>query len=292
MCHTYRTMGRRIALLLLACVTVGCGASAAELRRAKRSAYKTSFAKVWQVVTEEVGKRNPELDTENPEIGVVRTGWKLVERRETDDINSENELYVGGVFMRYKVRIHKNGPPWRISVDAEAAAYRPGLAMIQPFSHSSPDEPTYVRARINALHLDIDRKLRGYAIEMRDPSEDAPVYDTARWTGLPPAAAQVIAMSHDAAKKRDAAALRAVMAHEFRWSLGAERSVDQAVSVYSADPDLLKAMEKVLAAGCGEDPATHTIACPAGATEEGEGARAGFQEVGGVWRMTWFLGAR
>ncbi len=289
------TRGRAVLLAASAALAAcaACGASAAELRVARRSAYRTTFAKVWTVVTEEVGRRNREFVVEDAVDGVLETEWKLVERRETDDINAENEMYVGGVFMRYKVRIRPSGPLWRVSVDAEAAAYRPGLAMIQPYSHGAADEPTYVRARIDGLHVDIHRRLQGYAVEIQDPGAEGPrALDTAAWPDLPPAAAQVVAMAHDAAKRRDVTALRAVMASEFRWSLGGERSVEQAVGVYSADPDLLRALEKVLVSGCAQEAATRTIACPAGAAEEGEGARAGFQEVGGVWRMIWYLGAR
>ena len=282
-----------IRVLLIAAILTGCGATSGDVKRARRSAYNTSFARVWSVVSDEVAKRNSALTVDSAARGIIETEWKLVERRESDDINAANEVYVGGVYLRYKVRIKRGGPPWRVSVDAEAAAYRPGLAMLQPFTHGSADEPTYVRGRIEALEVAIHKRLEGYAVESHESASGEPVtLDVSPWPGLPPAAAQVVAMTHDAAKRRDATALRAIMAKEFRWSLGGERSSEQALGVYAADPDLLRVLEKILVAGCGEDPTTHTIACPAGSVEEGEGARAGFQEIGGVWRMTWFLGAR
>jgi hypothetical protein len=59
--------------------------------------------------------------------------------------------------------------------------------------------------------------------------------------------------------------------------------------MWSADPHKLRALAVTLAGGCAARGGA-LVTCPGGATlDEGAGPRAGFQEIGGVWRMTWFI---
>src|SRR5262245_56969418 len=112
-------MGRSIGLHAAACAVLlaaGCGASSSEIRRAKRSAYKANFAIVWTVVTDEIRKRNRFMTLEDAVKGDILTDWKLVESRESDELNTKGEMTPGGIFMRYKAKV-RGGPPWRVEVD-------------------------------------------------------------------------------------------------------------------------------------------------------------------------------
>jgi hypothetical protein len=150
-----------------------------------------------------------------------------------------------------------------------------------------------VQNRLDRVYVTIYDRLEGYAIA--DVVVEAPrqkPIDTSRWRDLPPDAVDVVARVHEAANTRDVNALRVLMASEFTWSLGAEPSMDQAIAMWNADADLLRTMARTLAHGCGHDAASDTIACPAGATVDAGGARAGFKKQNGIWRFTFFLGGR
>jgi hypothetical protein len=269
--------------------------------RAKKSVYKTSFATVWNAVTAEVHREVMNMRKEDAISGDIESEWKLIERKSADTITTEKSSAPPGYYIRYTVTV-RGGGPWRVRVDAEAGEYVQGNALMQPIRRGSADEPAWLQARINGLTMAIHARLKAYAVVVEEkPVEAGPKsFETKLWPDLPPAAAQTVARVHDAAKRAAANDLRPLLARDFVWSLAAEPGADGALIAWNADPQILRNLAKLLAAGCGlrqrrgEGDDANLIACPAGATPDSEdiAPRAGFAHIGGVWRFAWYLGGR
>jgi hypothetical protein len=62
------------------------------------------------------------------------------------------------------VTIEGKTPPFKVSVDGEAAKYRPGFSSLFPYKHGVDDEPEWVNGRINALYVAVLNQLEQYAV--------------------------------------------------------------------------------------------------------------------------------
>jgi hypothetical protein len=160
-------------LIVLSLVVAACGPSAAEVKKAKSSAYKAPFAKVWEEVSAEVNaKFKDKMKVEDAVNGYLETDWKKVETTQdstegtTDSkANISASSVRAGIFMRMLVKI--DGPePWRIAVDIEAAQYKPDMAMLIPFKHGVADEPPWVPEKIDRMYYDIYERLKPYAVDV------------------------------------------------------------------------------------------------------------------------------
>lgn len=281
----------KAALLCAAMFSGACGASAQEVRRSQTVAYDTEFAQVWNVVVTLVREDYPRLVDEDAVKGRLKTDWHLVERMKKDDLASADQGQVGGRFFHMLVEI-TGGPPWQVSIKGEGAEYRPGMAMVTPFKRGGADEPGWVPARIENMYLKIYRRLRAHAVEIKQPpSESDPggaVDAVARmgqhgWASLGAECAALVAEVHDSASRRDAAALRPRMIHEFAWSATAEPSADVAVALWSADPGALDVLARTLERGCQLD-GPEVARCG----DEAGKDRAEFRRTDGVWRFSAF----
>jgi hypothetical protein len=127
---------------------------------------------------------------------------------------------------------------------------------------------------------------------MKEPTEggpeDAKKADPSAFKDVPPAAAKRLAAIKDALGGRDYTALRAQLAEDVVWSLGGGTGADAAMATWQADPELLEAMAKVLAAGCGGDP--RKVTCPAGPAVPGT-YQLTLAVRGDTWRIAAFLKA-
>lgn len=277
----------RLSLLLLSSL-MACGPSASQIRRAKTVEYKTEFANVWNAVVESVRAEYPRLKIEDAINGMVLTEWHVVERTDaTEDDPTLPTGTKGGKFFRIFVEL-KGGPkgPWVVVIDGEAAEHKVNMAMLIPFKHGAPDEPTWVQPRIDKIYVRVYDRLEKYAVARKGPPPVKPKQiDRSPWRVLPADAADLIARVHDAAKAKDAALLRPLMAAEFTWSLGAAPSADQAIAVLSADPTLLAALQQVLEAKCAS-AGEGKISCPG--VPEPTAWRAEFAHVGGRWQFVGF----
>jgi hypothetical protein len=166
----------RASLFIVTLLTVGCAASAAEVNRAKNVAYKAPFAVVWEAVSAEVHEKYAEqVKVEDATKGYFETGWKRVEALQdsTDGVSEaksgqRSTSNVGAIVARMFVRIEgpTNGPH-TVSVDIEAAEFRPNLSSLRPFKHGAIDEPAWVRERIDGMYVDVYNRLRPYAVEVK-----------------------------------------------------------------------------------------------------------------------------
>ena len=310
-----RLLARLAAALAVGALLGGCGPSAAEIRRAKHVAYQTEYAVVWNAVAAAVGEQYKRFEVEDAIRGKLLTHWHRLQIMSKEQQNDEPSglgdpnaqpenpgqggQRGGGVagqrpgdfraamFFRVYVAV-KGGPPWRVEIDGEAAEYKPGLAMLVPFKHGTADEPTWVQPRIDNLYFAIYKRLRGYAIDVkeapRQPRDRA--LDTTPWANLPAEAGQLVAQVQAAAARKDAAALRPLMADAFASEVG--EGADRIVAVWTADPAPLERLAKLLAGGCAYDQAQDRVRCPRAPGE----VEARFEEgAGGAWRFTALLSA-
>ena len=307
-----RSLRAATALLLggltAALATGACAASSAEVRQARSVAYQVPFAVVWNAVVQETQAKYPRLAEEDPVAGRLLTDWHVIQTEATQEggtaigpsgsVNETPTVGPGGlnmsnlssgVFIRIEAKV-SGGPPWRVTLRAESAEYRPGMAMLQPITNQA-DEPPTVPRRVDALHVAIYRRLRPYAVEVKEaPSADtsAPAVDTSPWSNLSAGAALLVATAHAAAVRGDVDALLPLLDEGFTFSLGSVGSAAGAAAYWRADPRVLARLAETLAAGCGEGGGV--VACPSGSSlDRGIGWRAGFRRVGDAWRFASFV---
>jgi hypothetical protein len=90
-----------------------------------------------------------------------------------------------------------------------------------------------------------------------------------------------------AAESADWAALRSMMADEFKYSFGADRdSPDDAIEDWKKDPQVLKELVRVIGMGCKHTPDAY-IHCSG---EGGTNYRGALKrDSNGAWKLVWFI---
>jgi len=291
---------------------LGCGASDEEVRDAKTSGYQTDFAVVYSETLAAVRDLYPNL-VEDARIGVIKTAWhwvRIAEGGEEQQIPSQAQQMSQtnspsafqattslrkNYFVRFEVHV-VGGRPWRVRVSAQASSWRAGE---QPVPLHGADVPGWLGPRKEALEVAIYKRLKKFAVRLKVESDserrvkvEKPAGDLQRFgSGLPPAAARAIAEVEQAASQRDVGKLRPLMADEFTYSFGDSPSADTAIVMWQADPNLLAELGKALAAGCAQDRKDAQVVCPAAylTDQSFTGYRAGFRNLGGAWKMVFFV---
>ena len=175
----------RTSLLLL--FTLGglalapaCGKAAdtAAIKTAREAKYQTTKDHVYLQAEQALLSDFEELVVKDQTKGQLVTQWKLVERyaddTESSRATSGNPTQRGGRFFRVMVNVvpaaEGSDKLWRVAVDGEAAAYRPGLTVLQPWKHGDPEEPSWVQPRIDAMYVAIHEKLKDVALVETAPA--------------------------------------------------------------------------------------------------------------------------
>lgn len=102
---------------------------------------------------------------------------------------------------------------------------------------------------------------------------------------IPPEATKVIGQVHKAAESKNYPKLRSFMAPEFTWSFGGDGNADETIARWKAEPGYLRNLARITRLKCVYRRDRY-VECPANA---GTAFRAGFKEVGGTWRMEYFV---
>jgi hypothetical protein len=284
---------RRHRIIFLAAAIAcagGCPASKREVESAKRSLYDADFATLYAAALEATRETYPNLE-ESPGRGSIKTAWHAVSYGNTQDelanprtisagqgvVNPQTQQTAAGqaaagmptrlaykrFFVRFDITI-AGGRPWRLKVIGHASEWEPGAAM--PTELHGPAKPQWLDGRTDALLYSIYKRIKTYAVPMKDEVEDKPAElkkaDPASFGAIPPAAAKRLAAIKDALGGRDYAALRAHLADDVVWSLGGGSGADIAMATWQADPEPLEAMSKALVAGCAGH--AQRVTCPGG----------------------------
>ncbi len=312
----HRTIAPRIAvaaLLLLA----ACG-NKRDLRNAKQSIYDADFAVVYSEAMQAVGGLYPRFD-EDPTSGVIKTAWHQVTYSNSGSEDAGTNLgtrqtaapgqagvpgttqmpgtgNAGQLYKRFFIRFDVavlGGRPWRIRVVGHAAEWSPGNAVAAELRGAAI--PHWLTGRTDELTVAIYRRLKGYARPAPIAAaaivddDEAPI-DPAVFGAIPTDAAAAAAAIVHAIDVRDPVALRAMVADDVIWSLGAAPGADTALAMWQADGTALAALAEALRTGC--VATTDQVVCPAAsATERFTGWRATLGRRGPGWKLVEFVRA-
>jgi hypothetical protein len=289
---------RRHRIIFLAAAVMcagGCPAPKKDIETAKRSLYNADFATLYATALEVTRESYPNIE-ESPGRGSIKTAWHVVSYGNNQDELANPRTVASGqglgtpqsqqaasaqaaagmptrlaykrFFVRFDVTI-TGGRPWRLKVVGHASEWEPGAAM--PVELHGPARPQWLDGRTDALLHAIYKRIKPYAVPMKEESEDkiaeVKKADPAAFGDIPPPAAKRLAAIKDALAARDYAALRAQLADDVVWSLGGGSGADIAMATWQADPEPLDAMNKVLATGCAGH--AQRVTCPAGPPRPG-----------------------
>jgi hypothetical protein len=149
-----------------------CGGAAAEHNggKAKAAAYNTDFGTVWNAIVAEMHERYHEegIMVEDGAQGIIQSKWKSVEAMQDPSFSNvgrnQNLKVAARLMMQIKVTILPGGPPWKVTVEGEAAELRVGMTMLRPLKRGTSDEPQWVPGKIDAVETAIYKRLREYAV--------------------------------------------------------------------------------------------------------------------------------
>lgn len=273
-----------------------CGANKKELETARHSAYDAEFAIVYNAALEATRELYPNLD-DRPAPGKIQTAWQEVQSSNCaggggagcDDMANQRTLAQQGVasgspaasmagmptrlaykryFIRFDVHVF-GGRPWRVKVSGHASSWDPGAAM--PVELRGAEKPGWLEGRTQALQLAIYRRIRQYAVRMKDKTaaleeRNQNIDPTTIFKGVPRDAARVLVDIRDTLARRDYAAIKPRLASNVVWSAAGDRGADTAMATWLADPIAFDAMALALKNCSGN---FQRVACPAGAVAPG-----------------------
>jgi hypothetical protein len=301
----------------MAAIAGAACSSKKEVERARKSLYDTDFAVVYSAALEATRDIYPNLD-DNPGAGAVKTAWHQVTyANNTDDLSQSRTLSTaaGGntlaqgqgqagagmptrlaykrFFIRFDVAV-TGGRPWRVKITGHASEWEPGAAL--PVELRGPAKPHWLDGRTDALTLAIFKRIKKFAVPMKEAPAEIRIEDTLpktdpkAFTNLPPDAAKRLALLKDAVSLREYGNLRAQVFDDVSWSLGGAPGAETAMAMWQADPESLDAMAKVITAGCVPSADGKKVSCPGAAPAPG-----GYQLVielrGADWKVSSFVRA-
>jgi hypothetical protein len=289
----------RTIFALVVTMFAACGGNKKEVESARHSLYDTDFAIVYSAALEATRELYPNLD-DNPGPGKIATSWHQVQYSNCagagstcDDlvnpqvIAQQQGVQPNGVspaaamagmptrlaykrfFIRFDVHV-LGGRPWRVKVTGHASSWDPGAAM--PVELKGADKPHWLDGRTEALQVAIYKRIKQYAIPMKeekiaDSNDDTgPKTDPSSFKAVPAPAAKRLADIKDALAKRDYGALRPLIAEDVVWSLGGGTGADAAMAMWQADPTSFDAMAGTLGTCVGD---AKRVSCPGTAPAPG-----------------------
>jgi hypothetical protein len=315
MARRHRIIFLATLLAALCALCVACGGNKKDVERAKHSVYDTEFVTVYNAALQATRDLYPHLN-DSPGPGKISTAWVQVRfGNNQDDLGNQRVLsqsqgmqgspgspqstMVGmptrlaykRFFVRFDVSVI-GGRPWRVKVVGYASEWEPGAAMPSPMTGAQ--RPTWLDGRIDALQLAIYKRIKQFAIPMKEPVETTtevklPTTDPGAFKGVPPGAAKALAALKDTVSKRDYVALRPMLDDNIVWSLGGGTGADIAIATWQADPGILESMQAAIAAGCAHGP-DKKVACPPGVPQPNV-YQLVLEERGGTWKVTSFVRA-
>jgi hypothetical protein len=305
-------MARRHRTIFCVALLVGACGNKKEVEHAKHSVYDTDFAIVYSAALDVTRELYPQLN-DNPGPGKISTAWHQVSYgNNQDDLSNQRTLAQGqgvqsgmagtgagmvGVptrlaYKRYFIRFDVSvlgGRPWRVKVVGHASEWEPGAAL--PSELKGAQRPAWLDGRIESLQLAIYKRIKKFAIPMKEeievaPGDDSPRTDPAQFAGVPSGAAKRLAAIKDALAKRDYSALRPQLDDNVVWSLGGGTGADVALATWQADPGSFDAMADVIGATCAAK-GDKKVECPAGDPQPGKWQLV--LELKGDWKVTSFV---
>jgi len=165
-----------------------------EVNSAKHSLYDTDFAVVFSAALDATRTAYSNVD-DFPGTGMIKTAWHQVAMANNQDdlsnqqtvaqsqgMSSSGGATTGGQaqagmptrlaykrqFVRFDITV-AGGRPWRVKVVGHAAEWDPGNAM--PTEMRGMAKPAWLDGRTEALQVAIYRKMKQYAVPMKEEVE-------------------------------------------------------------------------------------------------------------------------
>jgi hypothetical protein len=316
MCYLTNAMRRVVLLLALA----SCSTSKKEIHDAQHSVYDVDFATVYSAALEATRELYPNLD-DNPGNGMIHTAWHQVQYASNMDdaaqatpVGGTGALNGGGMngmgspagnaagmpthltskkyFVRFDISV-LGGRPWKVKVVGHAKSWDVGAA--EPVELHGAARPSWLSPRVDALQVEIYKKVKRYAVPMKDEEtkvvveDDTPKTDPSTFKDIAPEAAKALASLKDALAKREPTGIRPSIADDVVWSLGAEPGADTAMVMWQADSDSLEQMAKLVGEACAAD-GDKKVRCPGGEATPGH-YQLVLEPRGNAWKVTSFVKA-
>lgn len=288
-------MARRQRIIIFAALLLGACGNKKEVEHARHSVYDTDFTIVYNAALDITRNLYPQLN-DNPGPGKIATAWHQVQYgNNQDDLSNQRTLAQGqgvqsgmagtqagmvGVptrlaYKRYFIRFDVSvlgGRPWRVKVIGHASEWDPGAAL--PSELKGAQRPTWLDGRIEALQVAIYKRIKQFAIPMKEEIEveaddDLPKTDPTLFTNMPAGAAKRLASIKDTLARRDYGTLRPQLDDDVLWSLGGGTGADAALATWQADPATFEAMQEVITAGCAAK-GDKKVLCPDGDPQPGK----------------------
>ena len=314
-----------LATLATLALVAACSESRKQVHTAQHSLYDTDFASVYSAALDATRALYPNLD-DNPGTGKIETAWHPVPYAASNDDATGVTPTPGGAmgaspgglgggavpaspaagaagmatrlaYKRYYVRFDINvlgGRPWRVKVIGHAASWDVGAAM--PTELHGAARPSWLTPRIEALEVEIYKKMRKYAVPMHDEdvgsagsADDEIKTDPSAFKGVPADAAKALAQLKDTLARRDTDALKALIATDVVWSLGGAPGVETAMAMWQADPDTFDQMARLVGDACVAD-GDKRVKCPGGDPVAGQ-YQLVLEPREGAWKVTSFMRA-
>jgi hypothetical protein len=314
-----------LAVTVFVCGVSACSASKMEVHAAQHSLYDADFNAVYTATLDAIRSLYPNLD-DNPGTGKITTAWHQVQYASSADDatgvtatpsqiaqqggNSSMSPGMGSVpaggaggaagmgqrlaYKKYYIRFEVavlGGRPWRVKVIGHAASWDVGAAL--PTELHGAARPPWLTPRVEALEVEIYRKMKQYALAANDEGSGAaaedemPKTDPASFKDVPADAARALAALKDVLTKRDIDSLRGDIADDVVWSLGGAPGIDIAMATWQADPDTFDQMAKLIDSGCTATGAKK-VTCPGGDLQSGQ-YQLVIEPRAGAWKVTSFV---
>jgi hypothetical protein len=302
-------MARRHRTIFCAALLLGACSNKKEVEHARHSVYDTDFTNVYNAALETTRKLYPTLN-ENPGPGKISTAWHQVQyANNQDDLANQQTIAQGqGVqtgmagnqigaptrlaykryFIRFDVQV-LGGRPWKVKVIGHASEWEPGAAL--PSELKGAQRPAWLDGRIESLQVAIYKRIKQFAIPMKEeievnPEDDLPKTDPSQFANVPKDAATRLAAIKDTLAKRDYGSLRPQLDEDVVWSLGGGSGADTALAMWQADPATFEAMTTAISGGCAAK-GDKKVLCPDGDPQVGKWQLV--LELRGNWKVTSFV---
>lgn len=155
----------------LVCVVVfaaACGASSAEVRKARSAQYQTELDVVWARTLQAIRADYPVVRVMDRENRRIVTCWRPIER--SANASSATSGAFAWYLYRAVIEISPN-PPYRVSVSGRTAVFQ--QPQVIPIEHGDVNEPGWIEGRTNRVILQVHEALKEFATPTNEMSPRA-----------------------------------------------------------------------------------------------------------------------
>jgi hypothetical protein len=152
---------RWFLLLPLFAALAACGASSAQIQKAREAEYRTdALPQIFAGIREVMKDNAYDIEFDDERRGIVVSSWRWYSKEGMAKTKVRPRIEEGACLFRIGVELSR-GPRGGIvlKVDGAAQGHKTGQSMAAPYDHDDADEPTWVRGRIDNLTVALYERL-------------------------------------------------------------------------------------------------------------------------------------